>query len=527
MDVPVDQVVSDERSYRILTGQLGEVVCHIGDDGRILFVSPSVESVLGAPPAYWIGRNVADAIPPEDLDAYRLRVERVRAGETVKDRMRLRAADGSTHWVHVFARPFLDSARRQRGTAASFRKIDAAEMSALELADEARREREKADERNRRSMESAAVGMCLVTPDDGRFEQVNRALCDFFGYDADVLTTMTWQELTDPAYLEADLKNVNDIVTGRLDSYRMVKKYIHADGHGIWGDLAVSCIRDDSGRAEQLIAQINDITEQVEARQLIADRDERNRLLTARLTTELASAAAYMSSILPGGLTGKVSISSRYLPSRQIGGDSFDYSWIDDDHLLVYLIDVSGHGIRPALLSVSLHNVLRSGSLTSDTLRSPDKVLAELNLLFQMDQHDDHYFTMWYGVYQVSTRTLRYANAGAPPALAFNADPEGSGVTTTELSTDSLPGGLFPDTVFPTRSYLVPPGCQMLLYSDGAYELGLGNGRQLSLPEFVALSGEMARQPHWSLDELIGQLRDLSSSRSFEDDCSLVQIRFD
>ena len=50
-----------------------------------------------------------------------------------------------------------------------------------------------------------------------------------------------------------------------------------------------------------------------------------------------------MASIMPQGITGRVGVTSRYLPSRELGGDSFDDSWIDDDHLRVYLIDISGH----------------------------------------------------------------------------------------------------------------------------------------------------------------------------------------
>ena len=103
-----------------------------------------------------------------------------------------------------------------------------------------------------------------------------------------------------------------------------------------------------------------------------------------------------MSSIMQRDLDGRVRVSSRYLPSRELGGDCFHYSWIDDDHFLVYLIDVSGHGIEPALLSVSLHNMLRSGSLAAVNLLAPEAVLEELNRLFQMDQQNFHYFTMWH-----------------------------------------------------------------------------------------------------------------------------------
>ena len=527
-----DRVDSAERSYRLLAEYMGEVVCHVGDQGRFLFVSPSVEKVLGAPADYWVGRSAEEIIPGEDLADYRDRVRRLVAGETVKERVRVRAVDGTPRWVHMLAKPFYDDDGRWDGTAATFREIDDSEVQALEAAAEARRQQAKAEERYRRVMQNTAVGMGLVSP-DGRFEQVNTALCDFFGYDAATLTTKRWQDLTVPEYIEADQRKVDDVLQGRTDTYRWFKHYVHADGHPIWADLSVSCVRDAQGRVDQLITQVIDISEQVRAREEIAERDERNRVLaerlqrqSERLSRELDSAAAYMSSILPRELTGTVTVESRYLPSAQLGGDSFNYTWIDDDHLLVYLIDVSGHGIRPALLSVSLHNVLRSGSLAEEILLDPEAVLAELNQLFQMDQHDDHYFTMWYGVYQPSTRTLRYSSAGAPPALAFEHTPD-KGVCITPLSTASPPVGMFAEARYPSLSYLVAPDCRVLLYSDGIYEADSGDGHPLGLPEFIRISGEVAGSAHWSLDDLIDRLRSGTPSTAFDDDCSLIQLTFD
>ena len=200
---------------------------------------------------------------------------------------------------------------------------------------------------------------------------------------------------------------------------------------------------------------------------------------------ELKSAATYLSSIMPRGLSGRVEVSSRYLPSSELGGDCFDYVWVDEDHLLVYLIDVSGHGLEPALLSVSVHNLLRSGSLGLETLLEPGATLGALNRMFQMDRQHGHYFTIWYGVYRASERTLRYSGAGAPPALTFGAAPGGA-TTVTRLSSTCPPIGLFPDTEFADASYSVPAGCRILVFSDGAFEIDLADDRQLSLDGFEA-----------------------------------------
>lgn len=210
----------------------------------------------------------------------------------------------------------------------------------------------------------------------------------------------------------------------------------------------------------------------------------------------------------------------------ELGGDCFDYAWIDDDHLIVYLLDVSGHGIEPALLAASVQNVLRSGVFSLENLLAPGKVLDELNRLFPTESQGDHFFTIWYGVYEASTRTLRYSSAGTPPAFAFTSAP-GTRVATTELSTPGPPVGVSPEVVFTSRDYRVPPGCQVLLYSDGVSEAHLADGNQLSQDGFATLATRVARSSHWSPDDIIDEIRTLTASDVFVDDCSLIQLTFD
>ena len=518
-----------EENYRLLAENSGDVIVHLRDT-KIVWVSPSVEAALGAPPQYWVGRQMQETVPPEAVPDLAAQAATVLAGGEVRQRIRIIAADGRTHWFHMHAKPFHDAGGREDGALSTLRLIDD-EVAAEQEAEEARREQARAEARYRRSMDSAAIGMCLIAP-DGAFVEVNDALCELFGYEADTLKQKTWQELTAPDYLQADLDNLNDVLDGRKDSYRMLKQYLHADGHRIWGDLSVSCIRDQNGHVENLVSQIADITAEVTAREQLAQSDAQNRLLAQRLqeqseqiAVELESAAAYMASIMPSGLTGAVDVTSRYLPSQELGGDCFDYTWIDGDHLLVYLIDVSGHGLEPALLAVSVHNMLRSGTLGVESMVAPDAALTELNRLFQMDDQDDHYFTIWYSVYQASTRTLRYASAGAPPALAFDTADDGT-VSLTELFTAATPIGMFTDSAFTTRSYAVPPGCRILIYSDGAQEILLADERQLSAAGFKEIIARLAGSSNWSLDGLLKELMDLTPTSTFDDDCSLIQLTF-
>ena len=253
----VQRITASEQRYRMLTENAGDVVAHFRD-GRVAWASPSVEAMLGAPPEHWLGRSVLEFVPAEDVSINLVRLARLAEGGTVAERLRVTGADGVTHWVNLHAKPFYDADGRQDGEAVTLHLVDE-EVAAEQALEEARRQRAKADERLRRAMDHAAIAMCLLTP-EGRVEEVNDALCQFFGYDAETLKQKTWQEVTGPEYLRENETNVNDILHGRIDSYRMIKKYVHADGHLMWGDLSVGCIRDEHGRVENFISQITDVT---------------------------------------------------------------------------------------------------------------------------------------------------------------------------------------------------------------------------------------------------------------------------
>jgi len=138
------------------------------------------------------------------------------------------------------------------------------------------------------------------------------------------------------------------------------------------------------------------------------ERNEAYRKLAdsqRQLAEEVAEAAKYVRSLLPEPIKkGPVRIDWRFLPSTQLGGDSFGYNWLDDDHFAVYLLDVSGHGVGSSLMSVSALNILRSQALPNTDFREPGQVLRSLNTAFAEELHDNKYFTIWYGVFRISTK---------------------------------------------------------------------------------------------------------------------------
>ena len=488
--------------------------------GRFLLVNRAMCDLLGYDAEVLVGKTWQDLTTTDHLETDLAHLQESLAGRidsyrTVKQYV---CADGHRIWGNVSVSSIPAPGGEPRYFVCQIVDVTA-ELEVRTELDEARRRQSAADALYRRSMENAAVGMALARA-DGTLLNVNAALCEFFGYDAETLSVTPWSELT------ADLSNFADLIAGSVDSYRGVKQYVHADGHRIWGDGFAGCLRAADGSVETVVIQIVDVTASVAAREQLAFHESRNRALAQRLSSELRSAADYVESVLPGDLHGQVEVSSRYRPSLELGGDCFYYTWIDADHFLVYLIDVSGHGIRPALLSMSVHNLLRSGSLPTSILVNPERVLSKLNNVFRMEDQDGSYFTIWYGVFDATNRSLRYASAGHPPALAFTATTD-SGWQCTPLSTPAPPVGMFADSEFHEATYTVPAGCRMLLFSDGAFDHALPDGQHWSLGDFITVATRLVASNRFSLDTLIERLQARTAQGSFDDDCSLIWLHFE
>jgi two-component system, OmpR family, phosphate regulon sensor histidine kinase PhoR len=112
-------------------------------------------------------------------------------------------------------------------------------------------------------LQHSPIGMAVVDP-EGRLLLVNRALSEMLGYAEEELSRHGFQELTHPDDLDADLELFNRALAGEIDSYRMRKRYRHADGHVVWGDLSVALVRGPDGSVRHFISQILDVTEQRE-----------------------------------------------------------------------------------------------------------------------------------------------------------------------------------------------------------------------------------------------------------------------
>lgn len=119
----------------------------------------------------------------------------------------------------------------------------------------------ESEERFHSVFEAAAIGMAIVDI-DGRFVQVNKALCQIVGYTSDELLKKTFIDITHPDDLEADLGYVKQLLDGTISTYQLEKRYTHKDGQIIWILLTGSVVHDTNQNVKYFIAQIMDISQQ-------------------------------------------------------------------------------------------------------------------------------------------------------------------------------------------------------------------------------------------------------------------------
>lgn len=246
------------------------------------------------------------------------------------------------------------------------------------------------------------------------------------------------------------------------------------------------------------------------------------------LNAELMEAAAYVKSLLPEPIVADKSALKtawRFIPSTQLGGDAFGYHWLDSTHFALYLLDVCGHGVGAAVLSISIMNVLRAQTLPNTDFYNPAAVLGTLNEAFPMEQNNNMFFTMWYGVYHTTSRELVYSSGGHPPAILFTG-PTREQAAVKELKTAGLVIGGMSGATFTSATCPVEAYGKLFLFSDGVYEIEKPDGSTYTLQEFIQVLGQPPLTGREEIERIQVFAQELNGPGAFADDFSLVETTF-
>jgi serine phosphatase RsbU (regulator of sigma subunit) len=247
-------------------------------------------------------------------------------------------------------------------------------------------------------------------------------------------------------------------------------------------------------------------------------RDPRQVAEEEELAAELRRAVEYVRAILPQPIgEGPVRTDWWFEPSSQLGGDAFGYQFLDEANFAGFVLDVSGHGIGSAMHAANVASVLRRRGLPGVDFHDPVQVVSGLNAMFPMEEHNELMLTLWYFVYDLAARELRFCAAGHHASyLVSQGLPEPAALWLRGPAIGMLPVGRWS-----AGTVQVPPGSRLYVFSDGAFEIVDTTGLEWGIEDLRrVIAGRPEARRLWET------VRAAARPGPLEDDVSVLAVTF-
>ena len=278
---------------------------------------------------------------------------------------------------------------------------------------------------------------------------------------------------------------------------------------GKYFSIKSSPVTDKEGKIFAAVEVFRDVTRE---RKLELELIEKNK----KMRRDLGVARKIQEKILPSaGKKYNLDIEYIYNPSEMLSGDIFDIFSIDEDHLGVYIADVSGHGVSASMMTMFIRQSMRS---IKDEILSPSAALKELQGdFFKLNLEVDKYFTMFYGVFNKSTYEFKFANAGHN-CFPIVYDAEGA-VDLLELKGYPILS-LFEEVYYEEKAVSLKKEDRILLYTDGITEVRNKDGEEFGMEGIVNLIKD---NTNISLSEIEDKIIHFSWGEQ-EDDIAIILL---
>ncbi|MGA2411866.1 MAG: SpoIIE family protein phosphatase [Candidatus Binataceae bacterium] len=246
---------------------------------------------------------------------------------------------------------------------------------------------------------------------------------------------------------------------------------------------------------------------------------------------DLKAAADIQQSLLPPHTTEHfedISVSWRFLPRDQVGGDLLGYTWLDEDNLAAYVVDVCGHGLPAALVtaavSISLASSIISGGRRRSAARgvpfSPGEILENLDREYPFERFNRP-FTISCLVLNRKTGEFRCSRAGHPMPIVIR--------SSGELELIEAGGTIIGlDRLLPFEESVgrLNPGDSILLYSDGVTEC-VGAPGAFGLEGLIGILHQCSGgSPESICDRILNELLHFNKGVAMHDDLSMLALTY-
>ncbi len=270
---------------------------------------------------------------------------------------------------------------------------------------------------------------------------------------------------------------------------------------------------------EDLEITINKALREIETLRLA----ERTRQQLDNLQQELAVASEIQQSILPKNFDifpadCPFNLYAEMIPAKDIGGDFYDFFFIDEDHLALVIGDVSGKGTPAALFMAISRTLLRAIGLKS---KSVSKCLGQVNALLSQDNPTSMFVTVFYAVLNIRTGQLEYCSGGHNPPWIIK-----DGVAPRALDdSQHVALGVVEHFEYHSRVINLEPGATLVLYTDGITEAVNVAEEFFDEKLQVFLEGSVRALPAEIVQEVIGEVGRFSAGRQQSDDITMMALQ--
>jgi PAS domain S-box-containing protein len=366
-----------------------------------------------------------------------------------------------------------------------------------------------------RALESTSEGVVIsdCTEPGMPIIYVNRAFTVMTGYTSEEVLGRNCRFLQGPDTDGSACEEIRKAIAAQVPCKVEILNY-HKDGRSFWNELSITPVRDETGQTTHFIGIQSDVTRRRHAEQSLRRANE-------ELKRDLRAAALVQQAQLPKRLPDVEGFrfAWRFHPCQELAGDTLNILRLDEDHVGVYVLDVSGHGVRAALHSFSLSQDLRPRQ-DGPCLQAPDEVLRQLNNKYPVDAQTGMFFTILYGIVDVRQCSFTFASAGHPgPVLLRDGQPP------QLIETRSFPVGISTEPEYRSETVQLRSGDKLLLYTDGVAEAMSARDIPFGDERFLRVLGRHQQQPiDEVLDAVLKAMENWACHVNLRDDISLVGV---
>ena len=521
------QSMAETKKLALVASRTENMVIVTDPQGRIEWVNDAftrvteytLQEVYGATPGSFLQG------PETDDQTVAYMRERLRSGEGFKVEIVNYSKTGRKYWVQIEVQPF---------------RLDSGELAGFTAIESEITERKRAEEELRlrdRAMGVAAEGIVISDPGqpDNPLIYVNDGFERLTGYSRQEVLGRNCRFLQGAGTDPAALSHIRECIRERRDCLVELLNY-RKDGLPFWNRLSIVPLRNAEGRLTHFVGVQSDITARKLAEERLARANTEILASNNRMKSDLEAAASLQQALLPTRLPRLEGIEFAWLyrPTAELAGDQLNIIQVDDAHVALYLLDVSGHGVASALMAVAASLLLSRrlavsaagpGNLVeraSSYQTSTAEAVLALNEQFIRENTAPRYLTLVYGVLNAESGEFLYTSAAHPGPVLVRKD----GPPLTLEAPTGLPIGLLAAS-YEERTVPLCPGDRIYLYSDGITEAMNASEEQFGVERLLLRLSEVRALPlKESLNALMASVEEWWCHDCLRDDVSLVAVEW-